>query len=162
MGCPFRPMPPTRRAHWPTGRWPKNCCTATRRRHPCRARRPTACQPARTKSLMSAKRGIGRGLVALIPTAEGNPTSLPQLPVSASARNARQPRARLNPTVLEELAISIREHGVIQPIIVAQSPFPCQYPLIAGERRLEASKLAGLRAVPAIVREATEQQLLEV
>ncbi|MCC7361154.1 MAG: ParB/RepB/Spo0J family partition protein [Anaerolineales bacterium] len=117
----------------------------------------------------SAKRGLGRGLDALIP---GNEPPAPapapshagvtHVPVTAIGRNPRQPRARLDPTELEELANSIREHGVIQPLIVAQTSFPGQYTLIAGERRLEASKLAGLAAVPVLVREATEQQLLEV
>jgi ParB family chromosome partitioning protein len=111
---------------------------------------------------MSAKRGLGRGLDALIPNPDFPSTGVAQLPVSAISRNPRQPRARLNPTELEELANSIREHGVIQPLIVAQTPFPGQYTLIAGERRLEASKLAGLATVPSIIREATEQQLLEV
>jgi ParB family chromosome partitioning protein len=111
---------------------------------------------------MPAKRGLGRGLDALIPSPETPAVGVSQLPVSAIGRNPRQPRARLNPTELEELANSIREHGVIQPLIVAQTAYPGQYSLIAGERRLEASRLAGLATVPAIVREATEQQLLEV
>ena len=119
----------------------------------------------------SAKRGLGRGLDALIPGNEPPPAApapapsqagVMQVPVTAIGRNPRQPRARLDPTELEELANSIREHGVIQPLIVAQTSFPGQYTLIAGERRLEASKLAGLANVPALVREATEQQLLEV
>ena len=111
---------------------------------------------------MAAKRGLGRGLDALIPANAAPAAGVSQLPVSAVGRNPRQPRARLNPTELEELANSIREHGVIQPLIVAQSGFPGQYTLIAGERRLEASKLAGLATVPAIIREASEEQLLEV
>ena len=114
---------------------------------------------------MPVKRGLGRGLDALIPSAPGGDISLngvSQIPVGAIGRNPRQPRARLEPTQLEELANSIREHGVIQPLIVAQTAYPGQYTLIAGERRLEASRLAGLAHVPAIVREATEQQLLEV
>ena len=114
---------------------------------------------------MPAKRGLGRGLDALIPSAPGGDISLngvSQIPVGAIGRNPRQPRARLEPTQLEELANSIREHGVIQPLIVAQTAYPGQYTLIAGERRLEASRLAGLAYVPAFVREATEQQLLEV
>ena len=114
---------------------------------------------------MPAKHGLGRGLDALIPSAPGGDISLngvSQIPVGAIGRNPRQPRARLEPTQLEELANSIREHGVIQPLIVAQTAYPGQYTLIAGERRLEASRLAGLAHVPAIVREATEQQLLEV
>jgi ParB family chromosome partitioning protein len=84
------------------------------------------------------------------------------LPVAAIARNPRQPRARLAPDELEDLANSIREHGVLQPLIVAQGLAPGEYTLVAGERRLEAAKLAGLGTVPALVREATEQQLLEV
>src|SRR4029077_1330892 len=88
------------------------------------------------------KRGLGRGLDALIPVSE-TAAGVNQLPVSAIGRNPRQPRARLNPTELEELANSIREHGVIQPLVVAQTAFPGQYTLIAGERRLEASRLAG-------------------
>ena len=102
-----------------------------------------------------AKRGLGRGLEALIPTGEGG-SGVAHLPVAAISRNPRQPRARLDPTELEELANSIREHGVIQPLIVAQTTFPGQYTLIAGERRLEAARLAGLTTVPAIVREASE------
>src|SRR5258706_8186598 len=111
---------------------------------------------------MPAKRGLGRGLDALIPASDTPVTGVPKLPIDAIGRNQRQPRARLEPTELEELANSIREHGVIQPLIVAQTAYPGQYTLIAGERRLEASRLAGLTTVPAIVREATEQQLLEV
>ena len=115
---------------------------------------------------MPPKHGLGRGLDALIPSGPGGePASLngvSQIAVGAIGRNPRQPRARLEPTELEELANSIREHGVIQPLIVAQSAYPGQFTLIAGERRLEASRLAGLATVPAIVREATEQQLLEV
>ena len=111
---------------------------------------------------MPAKRGLGRGLDALIPSSDTPLIGVAQLPIAAIGRNPRQPRARLNPTELEELANSIREHGVIQPLIVAQTAYPGQYTLIAGERRLEASRLAGLATVPAIVREASEQQLLEV
>ncbi len=107
------------------------------------------------------KRGLGRGLDALIPVSETS-AGVSQLPVSAIGRNPRQPRTHLDPTELEELANSIREHGVIQPLVVAQTAYPGQYTLIAGERRLEAAKLAGLPAVPAIIREATDQQLLEL
>jgi ParB family transcriptional regulator, chromosome partitioning protein len=110
------------------------------------------------------KRGLGRGLDALIPISETS-AGVSQLPVSAIGRNPRQPRTRIAATELEELANSIREHGLIQPLIVAQTAYPGgnkPYTLIAGERRLEASKLAGLPTVPAIIREATEQQLLEL
>lgn len=111
---------------------------------------------------MPVKRGLGRGLDALIPTGDAPLNGVAQIAIAAIGRNPRQPRARLEPTELEELANSIREHGVIQPLIVAQTAYPGQFTLIAGERRLEAARLAGLTTVPAIVREATEQQLLEV
>ena len=110
---------------------------------------------------MPAKRGLGRGLDALIPVSETS-AGVTQLPVSAIGRNPRQPRTRLDPTELEELANFIREHGVIQPLVVAQSAYPGQYTLITGERRLEAARLAGLPTVPALIREATDQQLLEL
>ena len=110
---------------------------------------------------MPTKRGLGRGLDALIPISEAT-SGVTHLPVSAIRRNPRQPRTRINANELEELASSIREHGIIQPLIVAQAGLPGQYLLVAGERRLEASRLAGLPTVPAIVREATDQQLLEL
>jgi ParB family chromosome partitioning protein len=107
------------------------------------------------------KRGLGRGLDALIPISESS-AGVSQLPISAILRNPRQPRTRFDPAALEELAASIREHGVLQPLIVAQTSTPGRYILIAGERRLEASKIAGLPTVPALIREATDQQLLEL
>ncbi|MCS6910559.1 MAG: ParB/RepB/Spo0J family partition protein [Anaerolineales bacterium] len=111
---------------------------------------------------MPAKRGLGRGLDALIPTAETNSGGITHIPVSAITRNPRQPRTRFDPAALQELADSIREHGVLQPVIVAQTGTPGRYQLIAGERRLEASRMAGVPTIPAIVREATEQQRLEL
>lgn len=111
---------------------------------------------------MPAKRGLGRGLDALIPVAETDSGGITQIPVSAIARNPRQPRTRFDPAALQELADSIREHGVLQPVIVSQTETPGRYRLIAGERRLEASRMAGVPTIPAIVREATEQQLLEL
>lgn len=107
------------------------------------------------------KRGLGRGLDALIPVSESN-SGVSQLPLSAITRNPRQPRTRFDPAQLEELAASVREHGVIQPLVVAQSGAPGRYVLIAGERRLEAAKIAGLPTVPALIREATDQQMLEL
>ena len=111
------------------------------------------------------KRGLGRGLDALIPTNEnhmrnGGPVDLL---ISQITRNPRQPRTRMDPQELADLAASIREHGVIQPVIVAQTDDPNRYRLIAGERRLEATKLAGLATIPAIVRAPTsDQHLLEL
>jgi ParB family chromosome partitioning protein len=111
------------------------------------------------------KRGLGRGLDALIPTNEeqGPQGGQTELLVSQVARNPRQPRSRMDPQELADLAASIREHGVIQPIVVSQTDDANRYILIAGERRLEATKLAGLATIPAIVRGPTsDQHLLEL
>ncbi len=110
---------------------------------------------------MAAKRGLGRGLDALFPISESG-AGVTQVPLSAISRNPRQPRTRQDPTDLEDLANSIREHGVIQPLVITQSAYPGQYTLIAGERRLEAARLAGLPTVPAIVREVSDEQMLEL
>jgi ParB family chromosome partitioning protein len=111
---------------------------------------------------MTTKRGLGRGLDALLPTKSEIPASgVTTVAISNIARNPRQPRLVFKPEELEDLANSIREHGVIQPLIVAQTGAG-HFTLIAGERRLEASKLAGLTTVPVIVREASDQQLLEI
>jgi ParB family transcriptional regulator, chromosome partitioning protein len=110
---------------------------------------------------MPAKRGLGRGLDALFPVSETS-AGVTQVPLSSISRNPRQPRLRFDPGELEDLANSIREHGVIQPLVVTQSAYPGQYTLIAGERRLEASKLAGLPTVPAIIREVSDEQMLEL
>ncbi len=110
---------------------------------------------------MVKKRGLGKGLGALIPVSETGPT---ELPVDAISPNPLQPRQRMAPEALEELAASIREHGLIQPLIVSQtSDAEAQrYQLIAGERRLEAAKLAGLAKVAVVIREATPQEMLEL
>ncbi len=109
---------------------------------------------------MARKTGLGRGLDALIPRGERSlPASgITQLPVDAISPNPRQPRSRLNEEELQELSDSIREHGVIQPIVVTRGRESDSYFLIAGERRWRAARLAGLDTVPAIIREATEQQ----
>jgi ParB family chromosome partitioning protein len=118
------------------------------------------------------RRGLGKGLAALIPTApteltEAATTIAHEVPVGAIAPNPRQPRQKQDPAALQELADSIREHGLIQPLIVTaatldQQAAGAQYQLIAGERRWTAARLAGLRAVPVIVKEATPQQMLEL
>jgi ParB family chromosome partitioning protein len=110
---------------------------------------------------MARRRGLGKGLEALIPTAEEPPGGMTQVPVSAISPNPMQPRTALDPEALEELAASIGEHGLIQPLIVTQQG-PERYQLIAGERRWQAARMAGLLTVPAIVKEATPQQTLEL
>jgi len=76
--------------------------------------------------------------------------------------NPRQPRSTSHPLELDELTASVREHGVLQPLIVTPGDLAGQYVLIAGERRLQAARLAGLVTVPVIVRQATDQQRLEL
>jgi ParB family chromosome partitioning protein len=111
---------------------------------------------------MPRKTGLGRGLDALIPGLdEAQPTSgIVHLPANQINRNPRQPRTRFDPEELAELAASIREHGILQPLIVTSNEDG--YTLIAGERRLDAARQAGLERVPVIIREASEQQRLEL
>lgn len=112
---------------------------------------------------MSRKTGLGRGLDALIIGDENlSPGRVSQIPVDHIIPNPRQPRGKINPEELAELAASIREHGVIQPIIVTHGDQTGRFGLIAGERRLLAAQRAGLKVIPAILREANEQQRLEL
>lgn len=113
---------------------------------------------------MAKKSGLGRGLDALITSTQGEPAvrGVQQIPLEAIQPNPRQPRARVDEQQLAELAASIREHGVIQPLIVTEIGGGQGYTLIAGERRLLAARQAGLREVPVILREASEQQLVEL
>jgi ParB family chromosome partitioning protein len=113
---------------------------------------------------MAQRTGLGKGLDALIPGGGDAPSAVGgvmQLPVESIARNPRQPRVRFDAGDLEELAASIREHGVIQPLIVSPGKNGT-YILVAGERRLQASKKAGLQTVPVIMRQASDRQLLEL
>ncbi len=112
---------------------------------------------------MRRKSGLGRGLEALIPGGEMTDKSgVDQIPVEQIQPNPRQPRSQFNESELQELAGSIREHGIIQPLILTRGGTADQYVLIAGERRLMAARLAGLQSVPALVREAGELQRLEL
>jgi len=113
---------------------------------------------------MPQKSGLGRGLEALIPGGETVPAEggVTYVPVNHISPNPRQPRGDMDVDELGELTASIREHGVLQPLIVTPIETSGQYTLIAGERRLEAAKQAGLSSVPVIVRQATDQQRLEL
>jgi ParB family transcriptional regulator, chromosome partitioning protein len=115
-----------------------------------------------------SRKGLGKGLDALIPGGGFAPVSetasegVTQVAVTQIVPNPRQPRAHFEPSLLEELAASIREHGIIQPLIVSRDERGEGYILVAGERRLQASRLAGLQTVPVIIRQTTDQQRLEL
>lgn len=111
---------------------------------------------------MSRRAGLGRGLEALIPGSAPQTGAVSQLPVESIAPNPRQPRTRFDPEELAELAASIREHGVLQPVIVTHDEDGDHYVLVAGERRWLAARQAGLTHIPAILREASDQQRLEM
>ncbi len=87
--------------------------------------------------------------------------SIAEIPVEKIKANPYQPRKHFDKEKLQELAVSIREHGVLQPLVVSRTKDD-QYELIAGERRLEASKIAGLEKVPAVIKEVNDQQKLEL
>ena len=112
---------------------------------------------------MARKPGLGRGLEALIPSDDVSPGEggVNFIPITSIRVNPRQPRKNLNEEDLHDLANSIREHGILQPLILTQDEEGSAYTLIAGERRWRAAQLAGLDAVPAIIRQASNQQRLE-
>lgn len=119
-------------------------------------------------------RGLGRGLGALIPPptagkleAEATTAPIPgilQVAIDDIIPNPRQPRTHMAPGALDELADSIREHGLIQPLIVSKAAPTARahYQLIAGERRWRAARKVGLMTVPVLVKEATPQESLEL
>jgi len=118
---------------------------------------------------MARRSGLGRGLATLIPEQQAPPDR--RIPVTEAAidriaLNPSQPRSSIDPEALEELASSIREYGVIQPLLVSQIEVPDHegpsFQLIAGERRLRAATAAGLTVVPVTVRQTTPRELLEL
>jgi len=109
---------------------------------------------------MISKRGLGRGLGALLSSEPAEAESLIEVPIDQIEVNPNQPRKVFDFTALDELAASIRSSGVIQPIIVRRSAG--SYQLIAGERRWRAARQAGLERIPAIVRDATDAQSIEI
>ncbi|MXW23458.1 MAG: ParB/RepB/Spo0J family partition protein [Chloroflexi bacterium] len=118
-----------------------------------------------------APRGLGRGLSALIPDTPAEPRqaalgAVHEAPIGSIAPNPEQPRSAFDDEALEELTQSVREHGVIQPLLVTElpddpaSPAGPRYQLIAGERRLRAAQAAGLERVPVTVRESVPREQL--
>jgi ParB family chromosome partitioning protein len=102
------------------------------------------------------RRGLGKGLEALIPSAPG----VTEVEVDSIVPNPRQPRQAFDPQALQELASSIREQGLVQPLVVTE--VEAGYQLLIGERRWRAAKLAGLDVVPVVVRDVSPQQMLEL
>lgn len=121
---------------------------------------------------MAMKKGLGRGFESLFPTdyveEEFDPTrsedakvsELIEIPIEQIVRDEEQPRRNFSKESLEELASSIKEHGVLQPIVVVK--VGDKYQIVAGERRWRASKMAELTTIPAIVRTLTDQNRLEL
>lgn len=110
---------------------------------------------------MVKKSGLGRGLSALIPVNKDNEEyegSYRELPIEKVTPNPDQPRKHFEEEQLQELATSIKNHGVIQPIIV--TPHKNGYMVIAGERRWRATQLAGYEKIPAVIRKVEQGQML--
>ena len=103
--------------------------------------------------------GLGRGLGALIPTQPEAGAKFAEIPVSSISANPRQPRQVFDEELLAELVTSIREVGVLQPIVV-RAIGQDRYELIMGERRLRASQRAGLEVIPAVIRATSDDNLL--
>jgi ParB family chromosome partitioning protein len=103
--------------------------------------------------------GLGRGLSSLIPQ-RSQQVSTSEIPLARIRPNPRQPRQRMDPAELEALATSVREHGVLQPILVTETIDG--YQLVAGERRFRASQMAGLERIPAVIRQLADREQLEL
>jgi ParB family transcriptional regulator, chromosome partitioning protein len=114
---------------------------------------------------MNPRHGLGRGLGALLgPTTATSPEVAPapaqELPIDSIVANPQQPRKSFDSSSLHELSASMKRTGVLQPLVVRRHGH--QYQIVVGERRWRAAKMAGLSHIPAIVREATEAQSLEL
>lgn len=109
------------------------------------------------------KRGLGRGLAALIPEASAGTEEgqVREVPVSEIVPNPFQPRTSFDPEKMAELVDSVREHGILQPVLLRQVGLE-RYELVAGERRFRAAQTAGLKTLPALIRDLTEQEQLEI
>jgi ParB family chromosome partitioning protein len=106
---------------------------------------------------MNHKKVLGRGLGALIPQREPAPSAsgLAEIPLSQISPNPYQPRKIFNEASIDELARSVRQHGIVQPLVVTRAGD--RYKLIAGERRFRAAQKAGLTSVPAVIKEIAQE-----
>ncbi len=118
--------------------------------------------------MAEGRRGLGRGLSALLDEVEaapadgGRPGGVTEVAVEAINANPNQPRRRFAEPELEELAASIREKGVLQPILVRPTAQAGRYEIVAGERRWRAAQRSGLRTIPALVRTLSDAEVLEI
>jgi len=110
------------------------------------------------------KNGLGRGLGALIPTGNSleDGRRVKNIPISALVASRMQPRTEFSPEALNDLSASIREHGVLQPILVRPHPDGIRYEIIAGERRFRASSKANLESIPCLVVDFSDEKALPV
>jgi ParB family chromosome partitioning protein len=105
---------------------------------------------------MNQKKALGRGLSALIPPKSEHAEGFLQIPVDRIAPNPYQPRRTFDEKSIDELARSVREHGIVQPLVVTRTS-DNRYRLIAGERRFRAAQKAGLQSVPAVIKELLQE-----
>ena len=107
-----------------------------------------------------SKRGLGRGLEALIPIVEKDEENVQEIDIKKIVVNEKQPRRGFDESKLEELADSMKQHGVLQPVILRKKGN--KYELVAGERRWRAAAKAGIEKIPAIVRELNDSDVMEI
>lgn len=106
------------------------------------------------------KKGLGKGLGALISTDDDEKTGVLEIRINDIEPNKGQPRKNFNDEKLTQLSESIKQHGIVQPIIVRKEDNV--YKIVAGERRWRAARLAGIKTVPVVVREITNKQVMEI
>jgi ParB family chromosome partitioning protein len=109
---------------------------------------------------MAQRQALGRGLEALIPGAGTEERGIKQIPLDAICSSPNQPRKLFDDSKLKELAASIRSHGVLAPVLLRQTEDG--YELIAGERRFRAAQMAGIQSIPAIIKEVSNSEMLEL
>ncbi|MFI4973780.1 MAG: ParB/RepB/Spo0J family partition protein [Caulobacterales bacterium] len=118
--------------------------------------------------MVESRRGLGRGLSALLDEADGEVGEVArgagaEIPIELIRRNPDQPRRQFDEAELDELSASIRERGVLQPVLLRPAAgAPGEYQIVAGERRWRAAQRAGSRTIPAVVRDLTDEQVLEI